>query len=114
MLFLDNYIINDEGEFVNEMSIDGLYPGEFAVTAIASKQSNQLTVGFFANTLSITEGDNSLFLYVPVVVAIDQAELETSISTEEVNKLNELATCFDKSTLITTTEYGDVRVGCEF
>lgn len=104
----------DTGQFTDTLSLEGLYPGDFYVVAVAIQNSTNIVLGTLSTELTLEEGDNSLFVYLPVVTMTDSGNPPaTSLNASESSKLQGLSSCIGGS-LISRTELGDATVGCEF
>ncbi|NOX71231.1 MAG: hypothetical protein GXO64_00845 [Candidatus Micrarchaeota archaeon] len=108
------YNTDDDQNIIGSIEQEGLYPGTFAVGAVAMENSTQKVVGIINTTLTINEGDDTIFVYLPIVNETDGGALDASINQSQSSKMANLASCFGAAGVISTSELSDVTKGCAF
>lgn len=107
------YNMGDEFEFTGSIETDGLYPADFAVGGVAVRNSTQIVVGYINTTFTIKEGDDSVYVYMPIVTEDGGGALSASINESEAGQFEMLSGCIG-SGLLSSEESGDAQVGCVF
>ena len=111
----DIFIFNsdEEGNLTSNITNNMFYPSEFDVNMVAYRNSTKTIVGLANTTFNLNEGDDSIYIYVPIVTQTDEGPLQTSINETETAKLSGLASCMGGS-IISNSKLSDAATGCVF